>query len=105
MYLHDTPSRGLFSQTKRAFSHGCIRVGKPLELASYLLGGEAAGWGSEKIEKIVTSGERKVVNLKTPYPVYILYRTVVFGLKGGLLIHEDIYGRDKLLEQALFDKP
>ena len=53
VYLHDTPVHSLFQQRKRAFSHGCIRVSKPAELASYVLGGDEEGWGIEKIKQII----------------------------------------------------
>jgi murein L,D-transpeptidase YcbB/YkuD len=103
VYLHDTPSHGLFAMEKRAFSHGCIRVSKPAELASYILGGEAEGWGMERINEIITSGKRKVVVLKKPFPILILYRTVVVGLENDkIYFSEDIYGRDALLEKALY---
>jgi murein L,D-transpeptidase YcbB/YkuD len=88
---------------KRAFSHGCIRVSKPAELASYILGGEAEGWGMERINEIIASGKRKVVVLKKPFPILILYRTVVVGLENDkIYFSEDIYGRDALLEKALY---
>jgi len=103
VYLHDTPSHGLFAMEKRAFSHGCIRVSKPAELASYILGGEAEGWEMERINEIIASGKRKVVVLKKPFPIRILYRTVVVGPENDKInFSEDIYGRDALLEKALF---
>ena len=103
VYLHDTPSHGLFKMEKRTFSHGCIRVSKPAELASYILGGEAKGWGMDPIKEIIASGKRKVVVLEKPFPVHILYRTVVVDPRNGdVHFREDVYGRDALLEKALF---
>ncbi len=103
VYLHDTPSHTLFQRTKRTFSHGCIRVSRPAELASYILGGEEAGWGIERVKEVIATGKRKVVLLKKPLPIYILYRTVVVGLDDEeLYFYEDVYGRDALLEKALF---
>ena len=75
VYLHDTPAHSLFKREKRAFSHGCIRMDRPAEMASWVLGGEAAGWGLARIEKIVAGRQRQVVVLDEPVPVYILYRT------------------------------
>ncbi|MBW1901892.1 MAG: L,D-transpeptidase family protein [Deltaproteobacteria bacterium] len=103
VYLHDTPSHSLFKMEKRAFSHGCIRVSKPAELAAYILGGEAEGFGIEHINEIIASGKRKVVVLKKPFPVLILYRTLVVDPESGKInFREDVYGRDALLEKALF---
>ena len=66
VYLHDTPSHSLFRKTQRTFSHGCVRVSRPAELASYVLGGKEKGWGIERIKEIIATGKRKVVPLKEP---------------------------------------
>ena len=102
VYLHDTPGQSLFKRSHRAFSHGCIRVSEPMQLASYLLGGQANGWPIERIEKLVASGKRTIVNLKEAYPIHILYRTAFVGDDGLVYFADDVYGRDKLLEKALF---
>jgi len=95
VYLHDTPTKRLFKRTKRAFSHGCIRVSKPIELF-------------EKIAKInnidinrakrILKGKRKVqYNIKTKIPVYLIYLTAGFNDAQGVLeFRDDIYGYDKL---------
>jgi len=103
VYLHDTPSHSLFQRTGRTFSHGCIRVSKPLELASYLLGGEEKGWGIDRVREIVSGGKRTIVSFKKPVPVHITYRTVWIGPDGTVRFSEDVYGRDKLLEKALYE--
>ncbi len=103
VYLHDTPAHGLFSQDRRAFSHGCIRMSRPAEMAAWVLGGEEKGWSLERVNKIVKNRERKVVVLDEPIPVYILYRTAFVNPEDNMLyFYEDIYGRDKLLVKALF---
>ncbi|MGH8548197.1 MAG: L,D-transpeptidase family protein [Methylococcales bacterium] len=56
VYLHDTPTQHLFKRSRRDFSDGCIRVSRPLELASYLLGGAEKGWGIERMKKIIERG-------------------------------------------------
>lgn len=84
-------------------SHGCIRVSQPVELAAYVLGGDEAGWGVEKIKQIVASGKRTVVPLKKNFPINILYRTVIFDPESGEInFFTDVYGRDALLEKAIF---
>ncbi|MBE9543751.1 MAG: L,D-transpeptidase family protein, partial [Proteobacteria bacterium] len=104
VYLHDTPSHGLFKQERRAFSHGCIRMGQPAEMAAWVLGGEEKGWTVARVNEIVASRKRKVVSLDQPMPVYILYRTAFVDPEDHTLyFYEDIYGRDQLLAKALFD--
>jgi murein L,D-transpeptidase YcbB/YkuD len=102
VYLHDTPGHALFQREKRTFSHGCIRVSQPPELAVYVLGSQEEGWTLERVKEIVNSQERKVVNLKKTMPVHILYRTVVALDDNLVLFGEDVYGRDAILEKALF---
>ena len=62
VYLHDTPSRGLFKNTRRAYSHGCVRLGEPQALANYLL--ESEGWTTASVNALFDSQQRKSVNLK-----------------------------------------
>lgn len=103
VYLHDTPAHGLFKQERRAFSHGCIRMSRPAEMAAWVLGGAEKGWSLERVNEIVKKRERKVVVLDEPIPVYILYRTTFVNPEDNMLyLYEDIYGRDKLLAKALF---
>jgi murein L,D-transpeptidase YcbB/YkuD len=103
VYLHDTPAHGLFKQERRAFSHGCIRMSRPAEMAAWVLGGEEKGWNLERIDEIIKNRKRHVVVLEEPIPVYILYRTVFVDPEDNTLyFYEDIYGRDKLLAKALF---
>jgi L,D-transpeptidase YcbB len=102
VYLHDTPTPQLFKRWRRDFSHGCIRVSRPLELASYLLGGTEQGWTVERMKEIIDSGKPTIVKLDKPVPVHILYRTATVGNDGLVYFADDLYGRDRLLEQALF---
>jgi len=67
IYLHDTPSRYLFGETKRSFSHGCIRVAEPKRLAEWLLRNDPA-WNSEKIEKAMNGNKEVYVSLKVQVP-------------------------------------
>jgi murein L,D-transpeptidase YcbB/YkuD len=101
VYLHDTPSHGLFKREKRAFSHGCIRMDRPAEMAAWVLGGEEKGWSIERINEIVNSRQRKVVVLEKPLPIQILYRTTYVDSENKTIhFFEDIYGRDKILANA-----
>lgn len=103
VYLHDTPAHGLFKQEQRAFSHGCIRMSRPAEMAAWVLGGEEQGWNLEKVNGIIKKRERQVVVLDEPIPVYILYRTAFVNPEDdALYFYEDIYERDKLLAKSFF---
>jgi murein L,D-transpeptidase YcbB/YkuD len=103
VYLHDTPVHALFERKNRTMSHGCIRVSQPAELAAYIFKGEEGGLTLEQVKQTVESGKRTVVPLKKPFPIYILYRTVLVDPESGKInFFSDVYGRDALLEKALF---
>ena len=103
IYFHDTPSKYLFDRHDRAFSHGCIRVEKPKELAEALLKDDP-GWTIEKIEEAMNAKEEKWYRLKTKIPVYIGYFTAWVDTNGVLHFYDDIYTRDQQLASLLFDK-
>jgi len=98
VYLHDTPADHLFSRTSRAFSHGCIRLEKPRELAHYLFE-NAAGLDAAAYDRMVGGGERWV-NLKEKLPVYILYFTAWGDEHGSVRFYRDIYKRDERVEKV-----
>ena len=101
VYLHSTPAQQLFSQSRRDFSHGCIRVQKPADLAAYLLRNQPP-WTLEKVQAAMQSGpDNQQVNLATPLPVLILYVTAVVEEDGSVHFFDDIYGHDKSLEAVL----
>ena len=83
IFLHDTPSRELFSADQRTFSSGCIRVEHPLDLAAVLLEGQD-NWTPSRIREAVDSTVQQTVFLKTPVPVLIVYWTVSVGASGEL---------------------
>lgn len=100
VYLHDTPSRSLFSRAVRTFSHGCIRVEKPLDLAEYLLKDDPA-WTREKIEKAMgKSGRESWVKVPNPLPVHLVYWTAWVDAAGVTQFRKDVYGRDTPLYTA-----
>ena len=103
VYMHDTPVHSLFKKNNRSFSHGCIRVSDPRRLALYLLNKDTGGWTRERIDELIAAGKRTVVTLKKPFPVHILYRTVLIDPRDNTVhFYDDIYGRDTLLAQAIF---
>jgi len=99
IYLHDTPARALFNEADRAFSHGCVRLEKPAELAALLLGDQ--GWTAERIRAAVETGVETVVTLEKPIPVYISYITAFLGADELMHYRRDVYGRDQKLVAAL----
>jgi len=100
VYLHDTPADSLFARTERSFSHGCVRVEKPEELAEYVLRAQPE-WTRERIVAAMHSGSEKWVTLKEPLPVYILYMTAWVNPDGAVQFREDIYGHDQKQEKLL----
>ena len=103
VYMHDTPARSLFEKNNRSFSHGCIRVSRPRDLALYILGNDDHDWSKERIDSLIKEGKRTVIPLKKPFPVHILYRTVFVDPKDNTVhFYDDVYGRDTLLARALF---
>lgn len=104
VYMHDTPSRGLFSETERARSHGCIRLARPLDMAEQVLT-TVPGWDRKRIEAVVAGQERTVVSLKTPLDVHITYSTAWRDDDGRVHFRPDVYQRDAKLHLALFGKP
>jgi murein L,D-transpeptidase YcbB/YkuD len=103
IYLHDTPSKNLFERENRAFSHGCIRVAKPKELAIEILKDDPE-WTPEKIDSVMNSGKETWYTLKNRIPVYIGYFTAWVDNEGIIHFYNDIYKRDELLASMLFAK-
>ena len=103
IYFHDTPSKSLFNEDVRAFSHGCIRLAEPVKLATYLLRNQPE-WTREKMDLAMSSSIEKWVLLKEPLPVFITYFTAWVDSEGLLNFREDIYGHDKKLAKHLFEQ-
>jgi murein L,D-transpeptidase YcbB/YkuD len=101
IYLHDTPSKSLFKEDKRAFSHGCIRVSEPRRLAEYLLRNNSS-WPKDKIWNAMNSGKEQYVTLNPTVPVYIVYFTAFVDHEGKLNFRDDVYKRDEALASTLF---
>jgi murein L,D-transpeptidase YcbB/YkuD len=100
IYLHDTPSKSLFAKEVRAFSHGCIRVADPFDLAHALLAVQSSDAEAEFDAKLQT-GDETTVKLLEPVPVHLVYFTAYPGAKGRIGYRRDIYGRDEALFAAL----
>jgi murein L,D-transpeptidase YcbB/YkuD len=103
IYLHDTPARGKFSATSRAFSHGCIRLSRPLDFA-YRIVGNIAGWNKARIDAAIAGGRTTQVPLPRRIPVHLIYATAFKG-ENGIEFRPDVYGRDRKLYAALYGRP
>jgi murein L,D-transpeptidase YcbB/YkuD len=99
VYLHDTPVKSLFDKDLRVFSHGCMRVQNPLDLALLLLGDE--GWTKERIDSTIADGRQRIVSLKKQIPVHVTYLTAWVNKDGSVNFRRDPYNRDVELSQAL----
>jgi murein L,D-transpeptidase YcbB/YkuD len=92
VYLHDTPAKTLFEKIERDFSHGCVRVEQPLDLARYVLRDQPE-WTDEKIQAAMQAGTERAVKLKEPIPVYLTYFTA-WEENGDIQVGTDVYGYD-----------
>ena len=99
IYLHDTPTRGHFHRSQRAFSSGCIRVEYPVELAEYLLQ-HNAGWTTERIEAAMDAPDERGVILRRSVPIHLLYWTA-WVEDNRLHFRPDVYDRDEAMAAAL----
>ena len=100
VYLHDTPSKALFSRPRRDFSHGCVRVQNPSALANFVLKNQE-GWTSEKITASLSSNTHHQISLSSTIPVLFFYSTAFYEQGDKLVFYNDIYGHDAALLAAL----
>ena len=102
IYLHDAPAKYLFSQNKRAYSHGCVRVENPVTLAKLLLTDQTQ-W-LKKVDAILKTDKETWIPVKPPMPVFIVYFTTWVDQAGNLNFRNDVYGHDKKLGEEIFGK-
>ena len=101
IYMHSTPAQQLFARSRRDFSHGCVRLEHPDQLAAWLLK-DQGDWPIDKVLDEMQNGEdNHQVNLKTPVPVVIFYATARVDENGDVDFFDDIYGYDKSLNEVI----
>jgi murein L,D-transpeptidase YcbB/YkuD len=100
IYLHDTPAQSLFTRAVRAFSHGCVRIEKPLDLAAYLL--RDTSWARDALQTAIEQDTRTTIQLTQPVPVYIGYWTAWVEENGAVHFGPDLYGRDRRLSLTTY---
>jgi L,D-transpeptidase YcbB len=103
IYLHDTPSKDKFANSTRAFSHGCIRLSRPVDLA-YALLGDKLGLSQAALDATWAGGKTTKYQLPENIPVHLVYATA-FATENGIEFRPDVYGRDRKLYAALFSRP
>jgi murein L,D-transpeptidase YcbB/YkuD len=101
IYLHDTPSKGLFNESERAFSHGCIRVENPNKLLLHFIRNDKT-WNQQKIDSVLETDKEFGILIKPTIPVYIVYFTSWVDNKGQLNFRDDIYKLDDQLANEIF---
>ncbi|HJR50163.1 MAG TPA: L,D-transpeptidase family protein, partial [Gemmatimonadales bacterium] len=100
VYLHGTPDTALFAQERRDFSHGCIRVERPADLAAWVLGDQPL-WPRDSVRAAMAAKPTHRALLSRPLPVVLFYATAVALPGVGMAFYEDIYGHDRRLDEAL----
>jgi L,D-transpeptidase YcbB len=100
VYMHDTPAQEFFAKSRRDFSHGCIRLEKPAELAVWVLR-DNRGWDMDRVRGALNGRPNQQVNLAHPIPILIVYGTVIVTEDGLVHFYDDIYGHDAALEKVL----
>jgi len=95
VYMHDTPSKGIFGDDYRFVSSGCIRVQNVRDYIAFLLK-ETPGWDRAKIDETIASGERVNARIANPVPCYWVYITAWATPDGGVQFRDDIYNKDGL---------
>jgi len=100
IYLHDTPSKGLFQNEVRTYSHGCVRLQKPFDFAYALLAPQQSDPESF-FQSVLRTGRETQVNLTPVVPVHLVYRTAFSDLRGNMSYRADVYGRDAKVWAAL----
>jgi len=104
VYLHDTPTRPLFEESQRDFSHGCIRIEHPIALAAYLLR-QNPRWTRDSILSALGDAVDRAVPLPEPMPIHLLYWTAWADGDGTIEFRRDIHDRDAPLWKALRARP
>jgi murein L,D-transpeptidase YcbB/YkuD len=100
VYLHDTPSKSLFNRSTRDFSHGCVRIERPQDLAEFALRNQPE-WTKENIQLAMQAPKMQRVMLKRSIPILFFYTTSFVEQNGEVAFYRDIYGHDTVLLETL----
>jgi len=101
IYLHDTPTKYYFDQELRAYSHGCVRVEKALDLADHILKTDNNTYNIDSVYKYIEMGKEKPMELNTKIPINIFYFTTGVDNAGNIIFYNDVYKKDEKLISEL----
>ncbi len=101
IYMHDTPSKSLFYKENRAYSHGCVRIDKALDLANYILKSDNNKYTNDSVYKYIKKKKEKAMLLNTKIPIYIYYFTTNADSSGTITFYNDVYKKDEKLIAGL----
>lgn len=104
VFIHDTPSKSLFANDVRAYSHGCIRLHQPYELAKAILASDKSKLVPDSLESVINRGIQRTVELNEPFDVFIEYFTATGDSSAAIKFHPDIYDRDEKYLKNSFKK-
>lgn len=104
VFVHDTPSKRLFANDVRAYSHGCVRLHQPFDLAKSILELDQHKVEADTLDSLVVRGIQRVIELENPFEVFIEYYTATGDSTGNIIFHPDIYGRDEKFLTNSFKK-
>jgi murein L,D-transpeptidase YcbB/YkuD len=104
VFIHDTPSKRLFKNDVRAYSHGCVRLDQPFELGKALLTADKHEVVADTLDSMIVRGQQTVLELNDPFTVFIEYYTATGDSSGNIIFHPDIYGRDEKYLENSFKK-
>ena len=100
VYMHDTPDKGLFNDTERTFSHGCMRLRNPDLYAEVVLGLDQ-GWSGADVKKQIGIKKTTQIDLRNPIPIHVTYFTMLADETGAITSFNDVYGHDRRILDAL----
>lgn len=106
VYIHDTPSKSLFSNDYRAYSHGCVRLKDPVDFGAFILTKQQTDTTiitEDSLRKVINRGNSKIVPITTDIQIYIRYITAMVDYQGKLNIYKDIYKKENDLIDRLFN--
>ncbi len=104
VFMHDTPDKHMFNWTRRANSHGCMRIRNPLKMAEVVLNADK-GWDRAQVDDAVKNGpDHNIIKLDRKIPVHITYFTARVSEGGKIETFSDVYGHEKRFTLALQGK-
>lgn len=102
VFVHDTPTKRLFMNDVRAYSHGCVRLHQPFDLAKVMLETDQHEVVRDTLDSLIIRGTQQVLELNEPFEVFIEYISATGDSTGNIIFHPDVYGRDDKYADSTF---